>query len=199
MTALTSSNSNIQWASPFQWYYDLPNVYSDNYMVIVSEDGFLGTTGLGTCFAICARGQTKEGIPVLGLSHSTSVTMNTKKYEVCALKDEMIKKGCVAKTIDTYVVGGGRFGGKDGSTKKMEQEFLDLKKQGEITDVALNLTRSEDEEINVVFTSKSLYIAKAKSLFEASEENAEAGELITKTSSYREATGYSSMDESKEN
>ena len=161
----SSTSSLIQQASPFLWCYDLPDISMDRYTVVVSKDPVLGTSGLASCFAIGARGKTKDGTPCLGLAHTSHGLTSERVIEI--LKKKMCEKGCLAKSIELFVAGGGRF--DEGSTEEMEEEIQSLAKKKGIVATALNLSSDEDETASALMTQNGMFWSK-KRLFEMADD-----------------------------
>ncbi len=150
------------------------DVDPDAFEVIDAKDGFIGTTGLATCVAACARGNTPHGDVKLGVSHVTIA--RTAAYSLQALTKKMMAAGCDLKSIEIYLVGGQLPDLDDSETYcgsyAEEMEFLAEVDNFPIKGVRLHCSKGADFEAVDVFMNKD-YVYYTKSIQESSSESAE--------------------------
>lgn len=149
-------------------FKELADVDMDRFMVCIGFDKAVGTSGLGSCFAICARGLTAENTPVIALAHKSSmVAIRAVFYE---LKKEMVKQGCVKNTIKTVVIGGESpsLDNPEGTIEE-EREFFSLGAKQKTQEMLFNFARGEAESLSVVVTPGQIYVSK-ECLFESAPD-----------------------------
>jgi hypothetical protein len=138
-------------------FKNVPDVAMDHY--IVSNGSYLGTSGVGPCFAICSIGKTSSGTPVLGLCHRQSAPCT---FVVQKLKAEMVKQEhALPDTIKTYIVGG-EAPSKESPEGGLgeEQEFLKISEAEKIEGVKFNQTTPEEEiALSVVVTPQRVVVS----------------------------------------
>jgi len=137
---------------------ELPDVEEDKFMVIVGIHAAVGTYGLGTCFAVCAGGQTLENIPVIALAHKTSCVAIRDVFH--ALKKEMVRLGCVKSTIKTVVIGGESPSIDEPGCVEDQNEFLMRATKQKTREMLFNFARGEEESLSVVVTPEKIYVSK---------------------------------------
>ncbi len=115
------------------------------YKVIPAEQGPIGTTGLGPCVAVCARGKTNEGKLILGLAHMDA-TQN-EKYVLNQLKEDLKAYGVPEENIEMYLVGGWR------STEELQKRLLALSGSFPIKGIRINI-----KDLDREFPPKKNYI-----------------------------------------
>lgn len=164
---MASATKIIQWTKT-DWFGKQPDISEERFMVASGKDAILCTSGLAICFAVCARGKTKAGVPVLAMAHAVDNVLVIKNVQF--LKRELMRKGCLPETIDSFVVGGGRY--PEASSENGEKLVAQKTKEERILESALNLTQGEeDDPVNVVFTADKLYLSK-EPLFESTNDDA---------------------------
>ncbi len=149
-------------------FKELPDVDMDRFMVCVGFDKAVGTSGVGSCFAICARGLTAENTPVIALAHKSSIVAIRDVFH--ELKKEMVKQGCVKNTIKTVVIGG-ESPTRDNpeGTIEEEREFFSLARKQKTQEMLFNFAKGEAESLSVVVTPAQIYVSK-ECLFESIED-----------------------------
>ncbi len=148
------------------WFDHVVDVDMDQYKVITGEGCRIGTWGLVTCFAVCMRGKTNKGIPVLGLFHTTHADPIEDVFKM--LNTAMIDKGCVRQSIEVFVVGGlPPSENNSAGTGKEQAEVLALQYEN-IQGTRFNISENEEDPVNVVLTSDGLFVSK-KDLYEHPE------------------------------
>lgn len=137
----------------------VPNVRDvdiDEFDVINSKDGCqgIGTSGLGPCIAVCARGMDKEGLPVLGVYHHSG--LGSPEETMSTLDKAMRDKGALHIK---YSLVGGRIMPKEEEAGSYadEQSFLELKGSYPVEGARLHVSEGEedahtgeDNSVNVV-------------------------------------------------
>ncbi len=159
-----ASSRKIQYVVKKQIYFDnIPDIGMDRFLV--SRGDFLGTSGLASCFAVCAIGKTHLKTPVLGLCHVTCLLMGFMPFDAILrfLKDKMIKEEAEKQTIKTYVVGGQVQSEMEPEGTILEEEqILTASVSEKVRGVLFNMTQADDEEdsLNVVLTPRKVYVSK---------------------------------------
>lgn len=123
---------------------------------VVDGDKVLGTQGVNTCFVVCAKGSTADGIK-LALCHFSSV--QSEDYIIKLIEKKLEEAGCKGK-IEIYIIGGSLpvpenlddFPG----TLETEQRLLENASTYVISGVQLHVTQGESA-IDVVFTAQKIY------------------------------------------
>lgn len=197
--SLSKSQFSIEQASPFLWLYNIPDISVNRYMVMTGKNPVLATSGLVSCFAIGARGLTKDETPCLGLAHTSNGLSSECVLKI--LKIEMCAKGCIEESIEFLVAGGCRLEDLS-TTEDVENEILSMAKKQKIVGTKLNLTDTEGEGVSAVLTKNGMFLSKKKPLFEISDDYEIAmhtGEcLLTKAQDLYGDTLESSASESDE-
>jgi hypothetical protein len=120
------------------------DVDMDEFDVINSKDGCqgIGTSGLGPCIAVCARGMDKEGLPVLGIYHHSG--MGSPEETMATLDQAMRDKGALHIK---YSLVGGRIMPKEEEAGSYadEQSFLALKGSYSIEGARLHVSEGEED------------------------------------------------------
>ncbi len=146
-------------------FKELPDVDMDRFMVSTGFDKAVGTSGLGPCFAICARGLTAENTPVIALAHKSSMVATRDVFRW--LKKEMVNQGCIKNTIKTVVIGGESpsLDNPEGTIEE-EREFFSLGVEQGAQEMLFNFAQGEAESLSVVVTPTQIYVSK-ECLFES--------------------------------
>ena len=105
----------------------------------------IGTHGVSACHVICVRGETPEGLKVLGMSHHCleKPCVSLEKLKVC-----LLKYGCGSESIEFFIIGGM----PDSLLKEDEDEELD----SEAEDLASIDRSSNDSDTSTQKEFKSL-------------------------------------------
>lgn len=125
----------------------------------ISENGLpLFTTGVATCFAVCAKGFTAEGNMILGLMHASVLETITALED---LRYGLTQAGCIEDEF--YILGG--IGGSNHSCVEDEVEFLSSFERGEFNIKAVRFNLLPDEEAeehsyDVILTVCGIYYSK---------------------------------------
>jgi hypothetical protein len=113
--------------------------------VIPAKEGPIGTTGVGPCVAVCAKGKTDEGKLMLGLAH-----MEAGQNELDVL-NQLIRNlktyGVPEEKIEIYLVGGWR------TTEELQKRLLALSGRFPILGIRINM-----KDKNVEYPEKKNYI-----------------------------------------
>ncbi|KPC30060.1 Type III effector HopK1 [Pseudomonas syringae pv. cilantro] len=120
------------------------DVDMDEFDVINSKDGCqgIGTTGLGPCIAVCARGMDREGLPVLGVYHHSGI--GSPEDTMATLDQAMREKG--ALQIKYSLVGGMIMPKEEeAGSYDDEQSFLALKGSYSIEGARLHVSEGEED------------------------------------------------------
>lgn len=128
--------------------------------VKAAEINVLGTRGLSTCIAICAKGTNQQGQAILGLYHWTGV--QSAKEALLEMQTCMKEQG--ATTLEIYLVGGSFARDEDDADSyEMERDLLALTEDFPIKGARLHLTHGEcdengnDHSVDVVVTAGGIY------------------------------------------
>ncbi len=105
---------------------------------------YLGTTGVGVCIAVMARGITSTDETWIALSHSCT---QTPKEVFTKIKNKLESNGCELDTIEFFLVGGQlpyRDGPEVCESIDLQIEFLSYAKEFNIVGAQLNLASGND-------------------------------------------------------
>lgn len=137
-------------------FSNVRDVDMDEFDVINSKDGCqgIGTSGLGPCIAVCARGIDKEGLAVLGVYHHSGI--GSPEETMATLDQAMRDKG--ALHIKYSLVGGMIMPKEEeAGSYADEQSFLAMKGSYPIEGARLHVSEGEedahtgeDNSVNVV-------------------------------------------------
>lgn len=137
----------------------VPDIGMDRFLV--SNGSFLGTRGIGPCFAICAMGHAVTNTPVLGLCHTSHIF----PFEdvVAKLKGEMMAhEAAINDEIEIYVVGGQVPTAETPGTLDEELEVVSRVHSEHIRGVLFNQTKGDDDtdSLSVVLTPDEIVVSK---------------------------------------
>lgn len=162
---------------------DIPDVALDKYMIIDAEPsaenktcGLIGTSGVASCIAICMGGMTVNNRVKLALAH---VQTNLPELTLSKLHTELLREGCMANTIETYVLGGNlpdpelEFEYIVG-TDETESEYLNLRYKYNIKGVRLHHNVDGNHGMYIVFGPKGIYF-DTKANFKSGKKNKDVG------------------------
>ncbi|HEY8608131.1 MAG TPA: XopAK family type III secretion system effector [Noviherbaspirillum sp.] len=129
------------------------------------EQVVLGTSGLGPCIAICARGTTRDGEIILGLNHYSGI--ETEVEAMSGMDEQMRDEG--ATNTSFYLVGGMIMPQEStAGTWAIEERFLALSDQFNIQGVRLhtsvgeqNMETGEDNAVDVVLTPQAVFFRQS--------------------------------------
>jgi hypothetical protein len=128
--------------------------------VKAAEINVLGTRGLSTCIAICAKGTNQQGQAILGLYHYSGV--QNAREALLEMQTAMKEQG--ATTHEIYLVGGSFPRDEDDADSyEMECDLLALTVDFPIKGARLHLTHGEcdengeDHSVDVVVTAGGIY------------------------------------------
>jgi len=122
----------------------------------------IGTVGIASCFAMCARGVNPRGEPLLGLLHHSGVDGQLRpvppRVGLQRLRDAMNQAG--ARNVSMYVVGGVRSSRASISTLDDERALLDMRHEFNIRGVRLHVN-SARTSVNVLMTANRVHYSHA--------------------------------------
>lgn len=126
----------------------------------------IGTLGVATCFAMCARGVNDEGQTILGLLHHSGVDPQGGRIPPRAalqrLRDEMQEAG--ARGVSIHVVGGMSSPDPDYDTLDDEWELLGLRNEFNIRGARLHVNSieeaGEESYVDVLMTKNRVYFSR---------------------------------------
>jgi hypothetical protein len=132
----------------------------ESIAVNAAEINVLGTRGLSTCIAICAKGKNQQGQAILGLHHYAGV--ESARDALLEMQTSMAQQGAI--THEIYLVGGSFARDEDDADSyDMECDLLALTKEFPIKGARLHLTHGEcdengnDHSVDVVVTAGGIY------------------------------------------
>lgn len=120
-------------------------VQQGTMQIISADEGPIGTTGVGPCVAICAKGRTQKGKMMLGFAH-----MEARQNETAILgqlESKLELTGVPTKNIEIFLVGGWR------STEELQKRLLALTGVFNIREIRINLKEKGTE-----YSEKKNYI-----------------------------------------
>jgi hypothetical protein len=128
----------------------------------------IGTLGVATCFAMCARGLNDEGQTILGLLHHSGIDTQggivAPRLALQRLRSEMHEAG--ARNVSIEVVGGMSSPDPDYDTLDDEWELLGLRNEFNIRGARLHVNSIEDarEEsyVDVLMTAERIYFSRSR-------------------------------------
>jgi hypothetical protein len=135
----------------------------------------IGTMGIATCFAMCARGRNRAGETILGLLHFTGEAPGNRIVPpgeaLHELRANMLEAG--AEDLSMYVVGGMASADPYLSTLHQEQEMLALRHAFNIQGARLHVNEAdemgEESYVNVLMTRDRVYFSE-NTLYESDDE-----------------------------
>lgn len=153
---LFQPSPNIREMDPqvvFSIIYDIGMNEKDIFVVPVNEYPCLGTSGVASCFAVTARGETSNKEILIGLAH---VESSSAKQILEGMTKSFRQKGCLEKSIEFYIIGGilpnEEPEGDTDSPFINEKEFIALKDEYNIKSVYFNHVKDSETSLSVVIT-----------------------------------------------
>lgn len=137
----------------FPILYDIDMDEEEVFVIPVKNFPFLGTSGLSTCIAVTAKGETENGEIFIGLSHICFIPV---KEILEGMTKSFRQRGCSEKSIEFYIIGGmlpneEPDGDTDSSFEK-QKEFIALKDEYNIKSVYFNHINNGEDSLSVVMT-----------------------------------------------
>lgn len=140
------------------------DVGMDCFKLIDATHGTLGTSGVASCFCLCAVGKTHTLRTKLGLLHMSSLI--EPKEGLKFLKSKMIKSGCIKKELKLYIIGGQVNDPTDPDAGTLETAKALLKRAKKYNVMEVRVNRSAPEQgLQVVLTANKLYYNMREILF----------------------------------
>src|SRR3990170_5073588 len=140
--------------------FAIPDIGMDCYKTTKTADK-LGSSGLGPCFAICSKGKDLSGRVVLGMCHMSHLIDFQEALEI--LKNQMIKDGCIQKSIETIVIGGKKPDPNNDNypgTSAEEQRVVELAQEQNISAAIFNPVEEQESSVDVLMTKDGVFISK---------------------------------------
>lgn len=186
------THSGIQELCPYEVIPPMPDIDMDaeDVMIVSTKTTpYLGTSGVATCFAVAAKGQTPKNEIFIALAHMNLIKPR-EVLERMTLAFE--RKGCSAESVEFYIIGGmlplKGFQGEHSSFKK-QKEFINLMDEYNIQGARFNLVEGEgDESLTAIMSAKGLFWSLQKDVF-SSEESLSSEETSYSESSSEEEQG----------
>jgi len=132
------------------------------------DNDSIGTMGVATCFALCARGQNSEGETILGLLHYTGDDEDGRRVAPGEALHELHHRmhAAGARDVSVNIVGGMASPDPFLSTLPQEWEFLSLRNAFNIEGARLHVNSAEEmgEEayVNVLLTPDQVYFSQKR-------------------------------------
>lgn len=128
----------------------------------------IGTVGVSSCIAICARGENRRNETILGLYHYGGEVACSPREALSRLRRKMDAKG--ASNPRVYLIGGMISKQRSLCTDRIEGEMLNLRSQYNIQGARLHINESESMNdatmSSVLFTPNELYFMKNRDIYE---------------------------------
>ncbi|MFT5318829.1 MAG: hypothetical protein ACI8RA_002098 [Chlamydiales bacterium] len=134
---------------------------------VETEKTALGTTGVATCIALCARGKTASGDVYLALCHKSSLC--SAETACFGISDSLMEQGCSEDSIEIFAVGGQFSENLAESTYLDEKELLELSAKYPLKGAHLHISPQGDYGVEVVLTSEEICYSE-ENLFESIAE-----------------------------
>lgn len=128
----------------------------------------IGTLGVSSCIAICARGENRNRETILGLYHYGGDAVCSTREALAQLRQTMNAKGAVNPKV--YLIGGMISKDPYLCTNRVESSLLSLRSQYNIQGARLHINESEIMDDNasasVLLTPSHTYFMRHENIYE---------------------------------
>lgn len=137
----------------FPLTYDIEMDDEEVFVISINEYPYLGTSGLATCFAVTAKGETEDNEIYIGLAHINLIPVKEVLEE---MTKSFRQNGCSEESIEFYIIGGMLPNDKPLCDTycafDKEKEFIALKDEYNIKSVYFNHINDPETSLSVVMT-----------------------------------------------